>query len=336
MKYSIVMPVYKRFEILRFTIESISSQSYKPSELIIVDNNIKEEDISLLKDYVDSIREKLNFKVIYAKSPKNSGAQARNLGAKLVSTQLVAFLDSDVLLDDNYYEKLVKYFSKDEKIIAAQGVDRSLLVKRNFKNLQKLFHQMIYLFEQFFETSVLFNKQHPYVSPSLAVAHPNLENDFELYTEWISTCAGIFRKSLFNKYSFPDQFITYSNNEYLMFSYNLYKNSEGKMIYTSKAKYKDIQTYEGRISRINLMYQIETYDLYIFINLFDLNLKNLFIFLKSRLGHLFYYIMRLLLKKNLSTKLYLHSVISIFYPLLHIKSILKNDLSFFENDFPIE
>ena len=69
---------------------------------------------------------------------------------------------------------------------------------------------------------------------------------------------------IFKKYNFPDQFITYSNNEYLMFSYQLYKNNEGKMIYTSKAKYKDIQTSSGRISSIELMYQIQTYDLYIF------------------------------------------------------------------------
>ena len=81
---------------------------------------------------------------------------------------------------------------------------------------------MVNFFEQFFETSVLFNKKKSFVSPSLAVAHPNLKKDFEINTEWISTCAGIFKRSR-DKYKFPEQFITYSNNEYIMFSYNLYK-----------------------------------------------------------------------------------------------------------------
>ena len=54
------------------------------------------------------------------------------------------------------------------------------------------------------------------------------------------------------------------------------------MIYTSKAKYRDIQTNQGRINKIQLMYQIETYDLYIFMNLFDKNIKSLFIYIKSR------------------------------------------------------
>ena len=95
--------------------------------------------------------------------------------------------------------------------------------------------------------------------------HPNVKKDFELESEWISTCAGLFKRSLFKKYKFPDQFVTYSNNEYLMFSYNLYKNFEGTMIYTSKAKYRDIQTSKGRINRVQLMYQVQSYDLYIFI-----------------------------------------------------------------------
>ena len=38
-----------------------------------------------------------------------------------------------------------------------------------------------------------------------------------------------------------------------MFSYQLFKYKEGRMIYTSKAKYRDLQTKSGRIkNRINV------------------------------------------------------------------------------------
>ena len=248
----------------------------------------------------------------------------------------VAFLDSDVVLDKDYYEILLGYFSINKKLIAIQGLDRSMLLDSKTNNRFKLIDKLIYLFEDFFETSTLLNKRNGYVSPSLAVAHPNVQIDFEVRSEWISTCAGIFKKYLFDKYKFPDQFITYSNNEYVMFSYNLYKNNEGEMIYTSKAKYKDIQTTSGRINRVQLMYQIETYDLYIFINLFEINIRNLFIYFKSRIGHLIYYLMRLIFNKNTSIKFYFHSVFSIFYPLFNIFSIIRNDLSFYEKDFPIK
>ena len=275
------------------------------------------------------------FNIIsYIKSPINSGAQARNLGASKAKGELVAFLDSDVILDPNYYEILLKYFHLNQNLIAIQGLDRSLL-ECNYKvTSSKIIDNIIYFFEQFFETTVLLNRKTCYVSPSLSVAHPDVKKDFELKSEWISTCAGVFKRSLFDKYKFPEQFVTYSNNEYLMFSYNLMKNSEGTMLYTSKAKYRDIQTSKGRISRVQLMYQVQSYDLYIFLRLFDKNLINILIFLKSRIGYFLYYFLRLIVNRNFSLKLYFHAFLSIVYPAFHFLSILKGDLSFYEKDFP--
>ena len=106
------------------------------------------------------------------------------------------------------------------------------------------------------------------------------------------------------------------------------------MLYTSKAKYRDIQTAKGRISRVQLMYQVQSYDLYIFLRLFDKNLKNILIYLKSRIGYFLYYFLRLIFKRNFSLKLYFHAILSIFYPVFHFLSILKGDLSFYEKDFP--
>ncbi len=330
------MPVYKRSNVIKLSFKSILKQTRKPFELIVVDNNTDIKETIILKDIINSYKEKFSHPVHYIKSFKNSGSQARNIGAKKSNGDFVAFLDSDVVLDKDYYEILLNYFTFNKNLIAIQGLDRSLLLDKKTNNRFKFIDKLIYLFEDFFETSSLFNRKNGYVSPSLAVAHPNIQIDFEVKSEWISTCAGIFKKYLFNKYEFPSQFITYSNNEYVMFSYNLFKNKEGDMIYTSKAKYKDIQTSSGRINRVQLMYQIETYDLYIFINLFDFNIKNLFIFFKSRIGHLIYYIFRLIFNKNFSIKLYFHSIFSIFYPLINIYSIIQNDLSFYERDFPLK
>lgn len=328
------MPVYQRIDELKLTFESILSQSIRPLELIVVDNNTKNEDTYRLINLIGIYKKKFLNNISYIKSPINSGAQARNLGAMSAKGDLVAFLDSDVILDQNYYEILIEYFNLDQNLIAIQGLDRSLLEKKDSINSLKIIDNIIYHFEQFFETTVLLNRKTCYVSASLNVAHPNLKKDFELESEWISTCAGLFKRSLFEKYKFPEQFITYSNNEYLMFSYNLFKNSEGTMIYTSKAKYRDIQTSKGRINRVQLMYQVQAYDLYIFLRIFDKNYKNIFTYLKSRLGYLLYYLSRLILKRSFSLKLYFHSIISIFYPAFHLLSISKGDLSFYKKDFP--
>ena len=335
MQYSIIIPVYKRNEIILSCLNSIASQTLKPYEIIIVDNNVDINQSEKLNKLLNDFNEKYGFRLRTLKTLKNSGAIARNLGAQSAKTKYVAFLDSDVVLDKNYYSVLFKYFIENEELVAAQGLDQSLVEFHekisNFSFLKKIFYSL----EQFFETSLLFNKTEAYVSPSLAVAHPNVLNEFEVFSQWISTCAGLFKKELFDKYSFPNQFITYSNNEYLYFSYNLFRENEGKMIYTSKAKYRDIQTNSGRIDMINLMYQIQVYDLYIFLKLFNINLKNISIFIKSRIGHLIINTIKLMYKKDVNLIKYFHVIFSIVFPIINLKSILNDDLSFYERNFPI-
>tara|TARA_B100001248_G_C27352884_1_gene442280 strand:+ start:380 stop:1390 length:1011 start_codon:yes stop_codon:yes gene_type:complete len=333
MKYSIVMPVYKRSKIIRRCIESIENQILKPLEVIIVDNNSEIIETNKLKVLIKETIKRKILKIHYIKSPKNSGAIARNLGAFRSRGDIVAFLDSDVILDKNYYSILSKYFKEKKDLIAIQGVDKALIEAQLKHKKSSFFSKIIYYSEQFFENSLLLNRKFAYVSPSLTVAHPPLDEEFEISSQWISTCAGLFKRNLFEKYSFPNEFITYSNNEYLMFSYNLYLNKMGEMIYTNKAKYRDIQTNSGRISRIALMYQIQVYDLYILLRIFKINPLSILIFIKSRIGHLLYNICSLYVRGNFSLRNFFHAIFSIIYPLINFPSIWKGDLSFYERDF---
>ena len=333
MKYSIVIPAFKRSDLITKCLESIERQIVRPLEVIIVDNNYEAKESKKLKRLVDKFLSKSLINIVLKKSPKNSGAIARNIGAKSSKGEIVAFLDSDVILDDDYYSILLEYFSSKKDLIAIQGIDKALIETQSKLLKKSLLNKIIYHFEQFFETSLLLNRKTAYVSPSLAVAHPSLDDDFEIPSQWISTCAGLFKRNLFDNYSFPNQFVTYSNNEYLIFSYSLFLNEEGLMLYTNKAKYRDIQTQEGRISRKSLIYQVQAYDLYIFLKLFRINPLNLFIFIKSRIGHLIYNIARLIIRKNFSLKDYFHAVFSIIYPLLNFNSIKKGNLDFYEKKF---
>ncbi len=327
------MPVYKRSKIIRRCIESIENQILKPLEVIIVDNNSEIIETNKLKVLIKETIKRKILKIHYIKSPKNSGAIARNLGAFRSRGDIVAFLDSDVILDKNYYSILSKYFKEKKDLIAIQGVDKALIEAQLKHKKSSFFSKIIYYSEQFFENSLLLNRKFAYVSPSLTVAHPPLDEEFEISSQWISTCAGLFKRNLFEKYSFPNEFITYSNNEYLMFSYNLYLNKMGEMIYTNKAKYRDIQTNSGRISRIALMYQIQVYDLYILLRIFKINPLSILIFIKSRIGHLLYNICSLYVRGNFSLRNFFHAIFSIIYPLINFPSIWKGDLSFYERDF---
>ena len=47
--YTVVIPVYKRLKELKITLKSIQNQSYKPLEIIIVNNNIDNLEFTKLK-----------------------------------------------------------------------------------------------------------------------------------------------------------------------------------------------------------------------------------------------------------------------------------------------
>ncbi len=334
MEFSVVIPVFERIKLLERCLKALEQQFLKPKKIFIVDNNVKKKESALLLNSINKFKTKSVIDIEIYKSFKNSGAIARNIGVQNVKSPLVAFLDSDVILDEDYYSILIKYFLENKNLIAIQGVDKSFIeTQKKLAITTKILPKLVNYFEQFFETSTLINKKLAYVSPSLAVAHPDAKEDFEVDSQWISTCAGIFRTSIFNNYSFPDQFITYSNNEYVFLSYSLFKNNEGRMIYTSKAKYRDVQTRSGRLNLIPLIFQIEVYDYYIFLQLFDKSLINLLIFLKSRIGHLFYNVGSLLSRRIFTINNFIFVLISFVYPLFHIGSIMKGNLYFYEKDF---
>ena len=56
MQYSIVMPVYKRSNVIELSFNSILKQTLKPLELIIVDNNTDIRETEILKEIINSYR----------------------------------------------------------------------------------------------------------------------------------------------------------------------------------------------------------------------------------------------------------------------------------------
>ena len=108
MKYSIIIPIYERLDIFDLVLDSVLKQTFQPFEIIIVDNNSNNLITKRLLKVISVFKK--SSEVHYLKSPINSGSIARNLGAIKAKGELVAFLDSDVVLDKDYYEKLINIF----------------------------------------------------------------------------------------------------------------------------------------------------------------------------------------------------------------------------------
>lgn len=86
---SIIIPTYNQCEFLERCLKSISEQTYKNFEIIVIDNSST--------DNTKSIIEKFSYLPLKYLLNKNKGmiAQSRNLGIKLSKGEIIAFIDSD-------------------------------------------------------------------------------------------------------------------------------------------------------------------------------------------------------------------------------------------------
>src|SRR5688572_9807009 len=91
MKFSIIIPTYKRIEFLQEAIESINIQTYRNYEIIVINDNPDDQSrIDILSTKFDKIT------VIHSSHSKGGNA-ARNLGILKSGGELIAFLDDDDL-----------------------------------------------------------------------------------------------------------------------------------------------------------------------------------------------------------------------------------------------
>jgi glycosyltransferase involved in cell wall biosynthesis len=85
------------------------------------------------KDRTKEIAEKYSEKVFWD-GDKGLGA-ARNLGVRMASSELVAMIDSDVILTKDWYKRLVKHL-EDPKVAAAMG---TVIFGYGFLPIQRLY-----------------------------------------------------------------------------------------------------------------------------------------------------------------------------------------------------
>jgi len=108
MNVSVIIPTYKRTELmLKRAIKSVCKQAYKNYEIIIVDDNDKDNKFynETLK-CESNLKKENNIKFIYHN--KNKGANAaRNTGIKNSKYDVIAFLDSDDEWQENYLEMMI-------------------------------------------------------------------------------------------------------------------------------------------------------------------------------------------------------------------------------------
>ena len=123
-KIAVVVPIYNSESYLKECIESITNQTYKNITIFCIDDGSTDKS----RDVIKKIKEE--DPRIYLRTIKNSGVSvARNTALELINKSgafdFVSFVDSDDLLDLEFYETAIKLLSKTKADFCALGV-RSL------------------------------------------------------------------------------------------------------------------------------------------------------------------------------------------------------------------
>lgn len=91
---TIVIPVYNRQDIVNRTLISVASQTARPLNVILVDNNSTDNTLATLSQW-KSLVESDDFQITILTETQTGAAAARNCGLHNVTTPYVMFFDSD-------------------------------------------------------------------------------------------------------------------------------------------------------------------------------------------------------------------------------------------------
>ena len=106
---SIIIPNHNGKKFLKILLPSIKEQTYSNFEVILVDNNSRDDSVRFIQKEFSTAR--------VIKLKKNYGyAGAANMGIKMSIGEVIIVLNNDVELDKHFLEIIHKYFKEHPKI----------------------------------------------------------------------------------------------------------------------------------------------------------------------------------------------------------------------------
>ncbi len=138
-RFSIIIPVYNRPDEVAELLESLTQQSYRNYEIIIVEDGSSVPCEEVVKAYADRLP------VTYYTKPNSGPGQTRNYGAERAKGEYLLIWDSDILIPEGYFEAIEKFLAANP-VDAFGGPDRA---HESFTDVQKAIN---YSMTSFFTT----------------------------------------------------------------------------------------------------------------------------------------------------------------------------------------
>jgi len=218
MKISLVIATYQRPNPLRKLLDSIGKQTIKPFEVIVVDAS----DNELTKIIFENRTFDLNVNYQEVSFEHKGSAQQRNYGVKLVDKEsdIIAFLDDDLVVEPDYFEKILETYKNYPDAIGVGGIDlnnnnyfrKKEGIKYNEFNYYELDGWVVKepLRIKARKLFGLMTNLQPGLIPEYSHGRSSLPPNGKIYeVEHFMGCIASFRKELFDKIKFSEYFVGY-------------------------------------------------------------------------------------------------------------------------------
>ena len=130
-KVSIIIPIYNTEKYLKKCLNSITNQSYKNLEIILIDDGSTDNSGKIADEYA---KKDTRIKVIHQKNAGQSAA--RNRGLKIASGEYISFVDSDDEIAKTFIKDLLQpSLSSKEVSITVCGIRYKRLNQQSTENV---------------------------------------------------------------------------------------------------------------------------------------------------------------------------------------------------------
>lgn len=316
MRISAIIPTYNRPKELARCLDSILTQSFLPTEVIVVDSGNNEETFNATKNKEKSFDEK-GISLIYTKNNVDSLTTAKKIGILSSSGDVVSILDDDMTLGKDYYREIVRVYETIPRALGVEGYNQYRGKKRGLLSRIVEAYQRVFL--------IRINHDSKFrLLPSLGTTYSDRVGIVDC--EWLSG-PSTFKTDTVRRIGPDENLMKYCWNEDLDISYRVFKKHPGTLFMATAAEYYHEDPQLRRVPKKELFYMAEVYDLYLFYKNILQTPKNKALYAWSRAGRLLLSLGLILSHKD--KRCILDLFFAQLYCLRHMGSIIRQDLRFF-------
>ncbi|WP_159321653.1 glycosyltransferase [Spiribacter roseus] len=139
---SIYLPTFNRLALLKRAVHSVLDQTYRPIELLIVDDGSTDGSI----EYIESMAKKYHYIKKISKDGSRGAPSSRNAAISIARGKYITGLDDDDYFKKNHIEKLVAEYEESYSCIFAKRLSWGGVVfaPRCIITRKVFFHQLVF------------------------------------------------------------------------------------------------------------------------------------------------------------------------------------------------